>query len=151
MINIFDVRTGKVMRDFKGSADDFAIGGAGGVTGVSWPVFKYKFNFSLNIFISRSNISISASFMGLMYSCYYLFRWSGGRDDKYFARMGKNILSVYETDTFSLIDKKSLKVENIMDFCWSPTDPIIALFVPEMGGGNQPARVNLCFSCLLCS
>ena len=41
MINIFDVRTGKVMRDFKGSADDFAIGGTGGVTGVSWPVFKY--------------------------------------------------------------------------------------------------------------
>jgi len=60
--------------------------------------------------------------------------------------MGKNVLSVYETETFSLVDKKSLKVENIMDFCWSPTDPIIALFVPEMGGGNQPARVSLCFS-----
>ncbi|KAI5648192.1 hypothetical protein M9H77_34197 [Catharanthus roseus] len=28
-----------------------------------------------------------------------------------------------------------------MDFSWSPTDPIIALFVPELGGGNQPARV----------
>lgn len=42
MINIFDVRTGKVMRDL-GSADDFAVGGAGGVTGVSWPVFKYIF------------------------------------------------------------------------------------------------------------
>lgn len=80
---------------------------------------------------------------------YYICRWSGGRDDKYFARMGKNILSVYETETFSLVDKKSLKVENIMDFSWSPTDPIIALFVPETGGGNQPARVSLCFSCLL--
>lgn len=49
---------------------------------------------------------------------------------------------MYETDTFSLIDKKSLKVENVVDFCWSPTDPIIALFIPEMGGGNQPARVS---------
>lgn len=29
-----------------------------------------------------------------------------------------------------------------MDFCWSPTDPIFALFVPEQGGGNQPARVS---------
>lgn len=28
------------MRDFKGSADDFAVGGTGGVTGVSWPVFR---------------------------------------------------------------------------------------------------------------
>lgn len=109
VLNIFDVRTGKVMRDFKGNADEFATGGSGGVSGVSWPVF----------------------------------RWGGGREDKYFARIGKNIISVYETETFTLIDKKSLKVENVMDFTWSPTDPIIALFVPELGGGNQPARVSL--------
>ncbi|KAK8522409.1 hypothetical protein V6N13_115379 [Hibiscus sabdariffa] len=109
VINIFDVRTGKVMRDFKGSADEFSVGGAGGVAGVSWPVF----------------------------------RWGGGKADKYFAKLGKNMISVYETDTFSLIDKKSLKVENVVDFSWSPTDPILALFVPELGGGNQPARVSL--------
>jgi translation initiation factor 3 subunit B len=109
LLNIFDVRTGKVMRDFKGSADEFAVGGTGGVTGVSWPVF----------------------------------RWGGGKDDKYFARIGKNVISVYETDTFTLIDKKSIKVENVMDISWSPTDPILALFVPELGGGNQPARVSL--------
>ncbi|KAF8379127.1 hypothetical protein HHK36_028556 [Tetracentron sinense] len=109
VLNIFDVRTGKVMRDFKGSADEFATGGTGGVSGVSWPVF----------------------------------RWGGGKDDKYFARIGKNVISVYETETFTLIDKKSLKVENVMDFSWSPADPILALFVPELGGGNQPARVSL--------
>lgn len=40
MINIFDVRTAKVMRAFQGSADEFAIGGTGGVSGVSWPVFR---------------------------------------------------------------------------------------------------------------
>lgn len=70
-------------------------------------------------------------------------RWGGGKDDKYFARLGKNLISVYETNTFSLLDKKSLKVENVVDFSWSPTDPIISLFVPEMGGGNQPARVSI--------
>ncbi|KAF2313046.1 hypothetical protein GH714_008883 [Hevea brasiliensis] len=101
--------TGKVMRDFRGSADEFAIGGTGGVAGVSWPIF----------------------------------RWGGGKDDKYFAKIGKNMISVYETEIFSLIDKKSLKVENVMDFSWSPTDPILALFVPELAGGNQPARVSL--------
>lgn len=68
-------------------------------------------------------------------------RWSGGKEDKYFARIGKNVISVYETETFSLIDKKSIKVENVMDFSWSPTDPILSLFVPECG--NQPARVSL--------
>ncbi|KAE8716893.1 Eukaryotic translation initiation factor 3 subunit B [Hibiscus syriacus] len=70
-------------------------------------------------------------------------RWGGGKEDKYFAKLGKNMISIYETETFSLIDKKSLKVENVVDFSWSPTDPIIALFVPELGGGNQPARVSL--------
>ncbi|KAI3676754.1 hypothetical protein L1987_86370 [Smallanthus sonchifolius] len=109
VLNIFDVRTGKVTRGFKGSADAFAIGGTGGFTGVSWPVFK----------------------------------WGGGKEDKYFARMGNNVISVFETETFSLIDKKSIKVENVRDFSWSPTDPIFALFVPELGGGNQPARVSL--------
>ncbi|MQL80266.1 hypothetical protein Taro_012703, partial [Colocasia esculenta] len=109
VLNIFDARTGKVMRDFKGSADEFTTGGTGGVSGVSWPVF----------------------------------RWGGGKEDKYFARIGKNVISVYETETFSLIDKKSMKVENVVDISWSPADPILALFVPELGGGNQPARVSL--------
>lgn len=107
-LNIFDVRSGKVRRDFKGSADEFLVG-TGGVAGVSWPVF----------------------------------RWGGGKEDKYFARIGRNVISVYETDTFSLVDKKSIKVDNVLDFSWSPTDPILALFVPELGGGNQPARVSL--------
>ncbi|XP_039114285.1 eukaryotic translation initiation factor 3 subunit B-like [Dioscorea cayenensis subsp. rotundata] len=109
VLNIFDVRTGKVMRDFKGNVDEFTTGGSGGVSGVSWPVF----------------------------------RWGGGKEDKYFARIGKNMISVYETETFTLIDKKSMKVESVVDFSWSPTDPIISLFVPELGGGNQPARVSL--------
>ncbi|KAJ6373262.1 hypothetical protein OIU76_027570 [Salix suchowensis] len=81
VINIFDVRTGKVMRDFKGSADEFAIGGTGGVAGVSWPVFK----------------------------------WGGGKDDKYFAKIGKNMISIQS----------------------------LPFYVPELGGGNQPARVSL--------
>ncbi|EPS67275.1 hypothetical protein M569_07499 [Genlisea aurea] len=105
VIIMFDARSGKTMRDFKGSADEFT----GGVSGLSWPIFK----------------------------------WGGGKEDKYFARIGKNALSVYETETFSLIDKKSMRVDNIVDFSWSPTDPIIALYVPELGGGNQPARVSL--------
>lgn len=45
MLNIFDVRTGKIMRNFNGSADDFATGGVTG--GVSWPIFRFFFDFSL--------------------------------------------------------------------------------------------------------
>ncbi|KAH6809358.1 translation initiation factor 3B1 [Perilla frutescens var. frutescens] len=105
-IKIFNVRTGKVMREFECSADECTIRGA---SGVSWPVF----------------------------------RWGGGREDNYFARIGKNGVSVYETETFSLVDKKSMKVENVVDFSWSPTDSILALYVPELGRGNQPAKVSL--------
>ncbi|KAM0893218.1 hypothetical protein ACQ4PT_025237 [Festuca glaucescens] len=116
VLNIFDVRSGKVMREFKGSADDLSTGGS---------------------------IAVSGVYHGLSSGEQTKTLWGGGRDDKYFARLGKNVISVYETETFTLLDKKSLKVENVADFSWSPTDPIISMFVPEMGGGNQPAKVSL--------
>ena len=37
-----------------------------------------------------------------------IFKWS--HDDKYFARMGPDMLSVYETPSFGLLEKKSIKV-----------------------------------------
>lgn len=72
-----------------------------------------------------------------------LLRWCGNKGDKYFARTQKDMISVYETETFSLVGKKSIKIENVKDLSWSPSDPIIAVFVPEVDGGNQPARVSL--------
>ncbi|XP_035845528.1 eukaryotic translation initiation factor 3 subunit B isoform X3 [Helianthus annuus] len=41
VLNIFDVRTGKIMKGFNERADEFAFGETGGFTGVSWPVFSY--------------------------------------------------------------------------------------------------------------
>lgn len=72
-----------------------------------------------------------------------IFIWVGGRDDKCFALIAKNAINVYEIDTMSLLDKKTLKVDNVMDFNKSPTYPILALFVLEGGGGNQLAKVSL--------
>ncbi|XP_044947814.1 eukaryotic translation initiation factor 3 subunit B-like isoform X2 [Hordeum vulgare subsp. vulgare] len=109
VLHIFDVRSGKMMLDFKGTADEFTRSSSVGVYGISWPIF----------------------------------RWGGGRDDKYFAKLGKNVISVYETETFSLLDKEPLKIDNVADFSWSPTEPILSCFVPELGGGKQPARVSL--------
>lgn len=42
-----------------------------------------------------------------------------------------------------LLDKKSLRLECLQDFAWSPTQPIIAAFQSEQPGGNLPARVTL--------
>ena len=40
-----------------------------------------------------------------------------------------------------LLDKKSLKIPGVQDYCWSPTDNIISCWLPE--SGNNPARVML--------
>lgn len=68
-----------------------------------------------------------------------IFRWS--HDDKYFARIGLDILSVYETPSFGLLDKKSFKIPGIRDFNWSPTDNVLAYWVAE--DKDVPARVTL--------
>jgi translation initiation factor 3 subunit B len=73
-----------------------------------------------------------------------VFKWAGPSEDgAFFARMGKNQVSVYGAPDMSLVDKKSIKLDGVRDFCWSPADPILSVYQPEQGGGNQPARVAL--------
>ncbi|KAJ1979258.1 Translation initiation factor 3 subunit b [Dimargaris cristalligena] len=85
------------------------------------------------------------------------FKWSS--DDRYFARVVPGqMLSIYEAPSMGLLDRKSIKVEGISDFAWSPvpgrpgrlgtkgdankpTDYTLAYWTPEMN--NQPARVTL--------
>jgi len=70
-----------------------------------------------------------------------VFKWAGGANDAYFARMSTNQISVYDASTMLLLDKKSLKLEGVRDFEWSPTDNILSVYQPEIG--NQPARISL--------
>lgn len=72
-------------------------------------------------------------------SSWPIFRWS--HDDKYFARMGNDMLSIYQTPSFGLVDKKSIKIPGIRDFSWSPTDNVIAYWVAEHK--DVPAKVTL--------
>lgn len=87
-----------------------------------------------------------------------VFKWSS--DDRYVARVtpGQQI-SVYELPDMGLLDKKSIKIDGVVDFDWSPVDEredekdgksskskkprenVLAYWTPEMG--NQPARVSL--------
>merc|ERR1711931_256551 len=75
-----------------------------------------------------------------------MFKWSS--DDKFFARMApdtkeseQNVLSIYETPSFGLLDRKSIKVNGMRDFSWSPTENILAYWVAE--DKDVPARVTL--------
>jgi len=69
-----------------------------------------------------------------------VFKWS--HNDKFFARMTKDgALSIYETPSFGLLDKKSIKVPGMKDFSWSPTENILSYWVAE--DKDVPARVVL--------
>lgn len=88
-------------------------------------------------------------------------KWSP--DDKYVARVtpGQQI-SVYEAPGMGLVDKKSIKIEGVVDFEWcpmgerdkeedqkiaagksnkKPKENMLAYWTPEVA--NQPARVTL--------
>lgn len=67
------------------------------------------------------------------------FQWS--HDDKYLARMGKDLISVFETPSMKLLDKRSLATDGICEFQFSPKANIIAYWAPEHK--NQPAHVDL--------
>ncbi|ODQ82518.1 hypothetical protein BABINDRAFT_178753 [Babjeviella inositovora NRRL Y-12698] len=80
-----------------------------------------------------------------------LVKWS--HDDKYAARLGPDALAIYETETFGLLDKKTIKIDGIVDFEWSPApvhlaktansagEHVLAYWTPE--STNQTARVSL--------
>lgn len=68
-----------------------------------------------------------------------IFKWS--HDDKYFARVVNDNLSIYETPSFMLLDKKSLKINGIKGFSMSPSQNVLAYWVS--GSKDAPARVSL--------
>ena len=65
------------------------------------------------------------------------FKWSS--DDKYLARKGIDMISIYETPSMNLLDKKSLKVPGVVECAWSPSNNLLAYWVPEKSNG--PASV----------
>lgn len=67
------------------------------------------------------------------------FKWS--HDDRFIARCGEDCISVYQVPTMGLLDKKSFKVQNVQECLWSPTQNVLAYWVPEKD--NIPARVAL--------
>ena len=64
-------------------------------------------------------------------------------DDAYLARMGKDIISIYDTKDMKLLDKRSLSSPGIKEFQWTPKGPenILSYWCPEHG--NAPAHVDI--------
>jgi translation initiation factor 3 subunit B len=81
-----------------------------------------------------------------------MFKWAPS--EKHFARLvaGQQI-SIYEAPSMGLVGKKSVKIDGVADFEWSPAMPnsgddkifqkeeVLSYWTPEVG--NQPARVTI--------
>ncbi len=50
---------------------------------------------------------------------------------------------LHQAPECTLLDKKSLKLDGVTDFLWSPAEAILAVYQPEANAGNTPARVSL--------
>ncbi|KAK9729359.1 Translation initiation factor 3 subunit b [Basidiobolus ranarum] len=77
-----------------------------------------------------------------------MFKWSPS--EKYFGRVTPGqMISIYEAPSMGLVDKKSMKVDGVVDFEWCPlvektkkdSQDMLSYWTPEIG--NQPARVTL--------
>jgi len=72
-------------------------------------------------------------------SAWPVMKWSP--DDSYFARMIFDGISVFESKTGRLLEKKPVRTNAIREFLWSPSDNLIAYWAPEKD--SLPARVVL--------
>lgn len=65
------------------------------------------------------------------------FKWS--HDDNFVAILQAGKIYIYDTETFSVLEKKPVTANvDIADFCWSPTENLLAYWAPE--ATNTPAR-----------
>uniref|UniRef100_A0A915A0W3 Eukaryotic translation initiation factor 3 subunit B n=1 Tax=Parascaris univalens TaxID=6257 RepID=A0A915A0W3_PARUN len=71
------------------------------------------------------------------------FQWSF--DDRYAAcpKPGNNGISIYESEHFTLLNKKHIVIDNIRTFQWSPTRSLIAYYCEEKVANNAPAEFGL--------
>ncbi|KNC80840.1 hypothetical protein SARC_06821 [Sphaeroforma arctica JP610] len=67
------------------------------------------------------------------------FKWN--HDDSYCACLGEDKIMVYELPSMKLLDKKSIAIDSVRDFAWSPSENKIAYWTPEIR--DQPARVTI--------
>lgn len=66
-------------------------------------------------------------------------KWS--HDGKYLARLGCDLIQVYEMPSVTLLDRRSIAAKDVLDFQWSPFSNMISYWSPA--AGNHPAFINI--------
>lgn len=86
------------------------------------------------------NVSVSGANEPLRsFDSGHSFKWSF--DGKYIARLGKDMISVYETPSMNLLDKTSFKIPGVAEVQFNPACNMMSYWVPEKD--NIPARIGL--------
>lgn len=66
-------------------------------------------------------------------------KWS--YDGKYLARLGCDIIQIFELPNLALLERRSLPAKDVMDFSWSPASNMVSYYSPTIG--NLPAIINI--------
>ena len=129
VVNFFDIATGQKLRQFSGAQKDFLA--SANQRGFVWPIFKWNGIESEDVETSSSSKNNNKK------------EENTKAMPAFFARLAKDAIQVYKTPEMTLLDKKSVKLPGVSEFCWSLGEPILATFQPEQNGGNVPARISL--------
>ena len=68
-------------------------------------------------------------------------KWSP--DGSFVARLGCDVITVYDVPSMTILDKKSLVAKEVLEFCWCPsaTRNVISYWSPAVG--NHPALISV--------
>lgn len=114
-------------------------------------VWDLKKNLLLRSFPGLPNDNAASGPAGAQKKMHWpMFKWSA--DEQYLARVTPGVqISVYEAPGMGLVGKKSVKIEGVVDFEWSPAPEsdkklgaegnLMSYWTPEVS--NQPARVSV--------
>jgi translation initiation factor 3 subunit B len=78
-------------------------------------------------------------FVGVPKMMWPHFSWSP--DGSYLVARNQHGLAVYEAPSMQLLNKRSFAIENLRDYCWSPSQNYIVYWVPSEG--SVPTRVTI--------
>lgn len=157
-VNFFDVRSGRKLRAFTGGLDDFMLPGAAAAAGRgvrapltdallpssrcsdAHPLLRRVSPGRCSSGLAAARTSTSPR-LGRTQSASTRRAPAHARHPSVPLRLTRPPLA--QTPDMTLLDKKSLKLEGVTDFAWSPSEPLLAVYQPEANAGNTPARVSL--------
>ncbi|OAF70083.1 hypothetical protein A3Q56_02143 [Intoshia linei] len=72
---------------------------------------------------------------------YTPFKWN--YDNKYFSNSFKHNLYIYESESFTMLNKKSITIPYLLDYVWSPSTDIISYTVDQNTGFVKIALMEI--------